>query len=793
MLCTMTKLSRKHLLAGLILIVAVTVTQGTFKVNVDDTGGFTISVDGVTWLSSGKPFFNKNGQRWSVGGINGSQLVQVNITSHVHVGGQKWNETKVLYTFGNGGDMIATYIRIYDEEYNRIIFTQEYIAGASNTSINGQTSFNTTIGGYPCLQITDPDEDLGFLSYGGYMLGFTDMTTGIFNHQTTTINDGMNYGPLALFNKKGKAVVISPYDNYMSASLWQDLNRRQLVWGIMGGVNDIPANFTYRTILQYGDSINQAFSEWGKTLQGKVGLDKNIQRTKNLVKDITVNNLGYWTDNGAYYYYTTQPDKSYETTLADVKSYADQQQIPYRYLQLDSWWYPKENNSRGVLTWTALPDVFPSGLQNLSATTGWKFLAHNRYWSKLTPYAKQNNGSFNFIVENGGSLPIDLEFWRYLFKQAKSWGLIVYEQDWLNRQTMYLSSLHTSLTLGTQWLTQMGQAAQENGLTIQYCMAMSRHALQSIEIPAVTQARVSDDFLFKAREQWRIGETSIFANAINVRPYKDTFWTTSVQPQNRYGKESKYPGLESVVSSLTRGPVGPGDKIGYTNKTLLMRCCRQDGLLLRPSRPALATDKQLMMKAFGQSPNVEIWTTNSRISTGYGYTVEYGILFAADVPDHVTISVTELHFDLLTSGIYYPYNDITRWQYFNSTTIIDLSGCSKTDFCLFYFSPWIQGSNIQAILGESNKWIPVSSDRITEITSTQDSTTLSLSGVPGEIVTIFYVFNDQLQSTPCSFTFNTTSCVLAPKQNSATSVKSENFRTTVTLLTIIALRLIFLK
>lgn len=31
------------------------------------------------------------------------------------------------------------------------------------------------------------------------------------------------------------------------------------------------------------------------------------------------------------------------------------------------------------------------------------------------------------------------------------------------------------------------------------------------------------------------------------------------------------PELEAAVSSLSRGPVGPGDMIGGTNRTLLMR------------------------------------------------------------------------------------------------------------------------------------------------------------------------------------------------------------------------------
>ncbi|WAR30672.1 hypothetical protein MAR_033214 [Mya arenaria] len=53
---------------------------------------------------------------------------------------------------------------------------------------------------------------------------------------------------------------------------------------------------------------------------------------------------------------------------------------------------------------------------------------------------------------------------------------------------MHLAALQTSLTLGRDWLMQMGQAAAENNITIQYCMAMARHALQSLEIPVVTQA-----------------------------------------------------------------------------------------------------------------------------------------------------------------------------------------------------------------------------------------------------------------------------------------------------------------
>ena len=38
-------------------------------------------------------------------------------------------------------------------------------------------------------------------------------------------------------------------------------------------------------------------------------------------------------------YYQTEPNKNYEDTLLDVKAYADNVSIPYRYILLDSWWW----------------------------------------------------------------------------------------------------------------------------------------------------------------------------------------------------------------------------------------------------------------------------------------------------------------------------------------------------------------------------------------------------------------------------------------------------------------------
>ena len=66
----------------------------------------------------------------------------------------------------------------------------------------------------------------------------------------------------------------------------------------------------------------------------------------------------------------------------------------------------------------------------------------------------------------------------------------------------------------------MGVAAQRSGVTIQYCMAWPRHFLDSLHIDSVTQVRVSGDYQ-PGNTQWRIGDTTILAEAVGLAAFKD--------------------------------------------------------------------------------------------------------------------------------------------------------------------------------------------------------------------------------------------------------------------------------
>ncbi len=51
-------------------------------------------------------------------------------------------------------------------------------------------------------------------------------------------------------------------------------------------------------------------------------------------------------------------------------------------------------------------------------------------------------------------------------------------------------------------------------------MPWTRHVLQSLAIPVVTQIRVSDDYQ-PGNSQWAIGDTTILAHAVGLAAFKD--------------------------------------------------------------------------------------------------------------------------------------------------------------------------------------------------------------------------------------------------------------------------------
>jgi hypothetical protein len=290
--------------------------------------------------------------------------------------------------------------------------------------------------------------------------------------------------------------------------------------------------------------------------------------------------------------------------------------LPFHYLQIDSWWYYKGIGG-GVSEWVSRPDIFPDGLPALDRKLkNISIVAHNRYWAYDTVYKK--NYSFILDEKNGKALPVGNDsFWIDLFTQARQWGLVVYEQDWLITQTEEFTPLQTDLHLGHQWLMSMGEAADKLNINIQYCMSLPRHILTALQIPRVTHTRTSTDYavhLEGMADQWAIGISSMFADALGLAPFKDVFWSTSPQPSAPYKSSPKEdnPNREIIIATLSTGPVGPGDGINYTSVDNIMRCCRQDGVILKPDRPLTMIDRLISDWALYNSMSQgELYTTST--------------------------------------------------------------------------------------------------------------------------------------------------------------------------------------
>jgi hypothetical protein len=148
----------------------------------------------------------------------------------------------------------------------------------------------------------------------------------------------------------------------------------------------------------------------------------------------------------------------------------------------------------------------------------------------------------------------------------------------------------------------MADAATALGLTIQYCMPLPRHMLESTYFQAVTNARASGDY-HPGASNFDISQSSLFYWAIGVAPSKDDYWTTEVQTGSPYSDNPTEPNwqLQALVVGLSTGPNGPSDKIGATNASLVMSTVRGDGLTLQPDRPATTMDAAFLTLFQGQS------------------------------------------------------------------------------------------------------------------------------------------------------------------------------------------------
>ena len=409
-----------------------------FKVEVNKDASFRIKGENGFYLESGDYMIRAHYEAHST--KDGSLIIdreRIKNGSDV-LGNYTEHSFNVTLTNYDGFGISAT-VREYPDF---LVFRQKYNIGLLGMSTGDIQKVTTA---FPSVKVP-PKSKSQFINPCDDMGGWLKLKKGSWNRANMSHMCGVEQtpekptktteaGPFFIYDQAnstldydGQIFVISAFSKFTVHYTEVNQENNQLWFGLPGTTDEIPkGGFDIETIISYSNQgFYEGIQEWGKKLRTRYG--KTDDRRES---DDTINYLSYWTNQGAFYYYNTEPNKNYADTMIDIysKTRYGETNAPFRSWNYDSWWYPKCQN-KGVKKWTPMKEVFPGGMSPIFEKTSMPVIAHNKWWCNETDYAIRNGGSykFRFDDEHGTAVPVDEHFWSDLFKNATQWGLDVYLQ-----------------------------------------------------------------------------------------------------------------------------------------------------------------------------------------------------------------------------------------------------------------------------------------------------------------------------------------------------------------------------
>jgi hypothetical protein len=271
-----------------------------------------------------------------------------------------------------------------------------------------------------------PSDALPCFSYNDVMAQMRSCTFGTYRE---THQGGV---PLVMYNRTNSSlpmVVFSPLDRPKAQHVGTD--QRVVGIGVKATAESIPAGWSQRALLSAGVGINVGMRAWGDLMLRSAGQP----RTDHRYRDTVHSTIGFWTDNGGYYHYSTGGNETYEVVLPKVHAYHQSLGVRFGHWQFDSWFYPKDGSvlpgggGGGVTNWTALASVFPSGMAAIQQQLGVPMVMHNRQWSPSSAYINDTALPYTWLSGPDWTIPRDPDgFFRWFFTQQQGWGLSMYEQ-----------------------------------------------------------------------------------------------------------------------------------------------------------------------------------------------------------------------------------------------------------------------------------------------------------------------------------------------------------------------------
>jgi hypothetical protein len=546
--------------------------------------------------------------------------------------------------------------------------------------------------------------------------------------------------PLLLIAPDLRTLLLAPLDGFHEQAIAVPKDESEAALGVrcgwQGDLDEVPAGFATEMLLLAAAGPRAALDALGALLLRRHGTKRPSRYA-----DDGVGKLSYWTDNGSVYYYRTEPGEDYATTLERTIATLQESRVPVAAVQIDSWFYPHETlrpvstegapvvPPTGMLRWEPREDLFPEGFVRLRQRLGGlPIIFHSRHFSSQSPYFEEQAA----WRDGGYAHPEDPALYELLLEQAAGWGAISYEQDWMVESFLGVRGLRAAPGRARAWQEGMDRAAAERGMTLQWCMASPADFLQTVTLSSVTSIRTSGDYryLFDNGLNWVwFLHGNAFARALGLHPYKDVFLTHG---ETGLGPGERYPEAESLLAALSAGPVGIGDRRGHTDRALVLRTCREDGVLVKPDLPIAAIDRCFRANAFLEQEPLVGETISVHPAGRWVYVAAFNACRAKQ-PLRATLPFSDL-------GAVAPAGPVVAYDWRTRRFAqLEAGGALALDLAWQDFSYTVLCPVLQrglVLFGDTSKYATAGDRRLARITETEEGLRFDVLGARGETVCI---------------------------------------------------------
>ena len=533
--------------------------------------------------------------------------------------------------------------------------------------------------------------------------------------------------PLIVGTPDGPTLLLAPLDAFHDQTV--GLNGGTVRCGWNGDLDAVPAGFASDLAVIAGTTARECLDRWGALLLTRAGTTRPGRWA-----DALTRRPSYWTDNGAAYWYRTEPGHDVAGSIVAAVDDLRALDVPLGAVQLDSWFYPHTElrpfdteewivPPSAMVAWEPREDVLPEGIGTLREQLGSPpLVAHIRHLSSQAPIAN------DIPVYRDGPYAVPanaLGYDRWL-DQCVSWGVETFEHDWLVEVFFGVRALRDHPGRARAWQEGIDRSARERGITLQWCMGTPADFAQTTTLTQVTSVRTCGDhgYIASAGQLWAwFCTTNALARSLGLMCFKDVF-RTDPDVAGSNGEP------EALLSALSTGPVGLGDRVGHMDTTLAMRTCRADGILIKPHTAIAATSASMFANAAFTGAVHVAECFSDQPAGRWGYIVAMHTNPSEDPVDG-NIVLAEL-------GDSAPTNDVIAWDWRRHTaTRLDVGAqipvsLARENWTYLVLAPVL--SSGVAVIGDVSKFVTAGDARL-EVTRTPDGVRLVVKGA-NETVTI---------------------------------------------------------